>query len=86
MTIMQLDELAATHGLWNFDISTGHRPSEGIILKRKVGGVITIVIKINQDTEEIYSRGIYVHTDLSLEPEWYELTDEQIKELSFFIN
>ena len=84
MTIMQLDELAATHGLWNFEVCTGRR--EGIILRRKVGSVITIIIKINQNTEEICSKGIYIHTDPSSEPEWYELTMEQLKSLSVFIN
>lgn len=86
MTIMELDTIASTHGLWNFEVSIGRRPNEGVILRRKLGSVITIVVKINRYSHEITSRGMYVHVDPSSEPVWYELTEEQFKELAFFVN
>lgn len=86
MTIMELDTIASTHGLWNFEVSFGRRAHEGIVLRRNVGSVITIVVKIDRYSHEITSRGMYVHVDSNSEPEWYDLTEEQFKELAFFVN
>ena len=85
MTVNELDTLACIHGLHNFEVSSGRRPSEGIILRRNMADVITIVVKIDRNTKEITSKGIYVQTDPNIQPEWYELTDEQLKDLAFFV-
>lgn len=86
MTISKLDDLAAKHHLWDFDVGIGfRRPSEGIVLKRKIGDVITLLVKVDEETETITSRGIYVHTNPQGEADWYELTEEQFDKLALAI-
>ena len=84
MTISKLDTLAATHYLWNFEVSSGR--SHDVVFRRKINDIITIMMRVDDETADILTTGMYVHTDSTKDPEWYELTEEQFDELALFIN
>ena len=90
MTIMELDELAATHDLWNFEIGAGHRRSCNIryelVLRRTIGSLGEIIVRVDTDLGNITKRELVIADKENDNEVRINLTDEQLKDLAFMIN
>ena len=90
MTIMELDTLAATHGLWNFDVdSTARRRWIGgneLHLRRKIGSLGVIIARVDVETKKLIGSELVVVDEKNDTEVRIDLTEQQLKDLAFMLD